>query len=151
MEPLSEEEAQRVREAYAAGRQEVSEKYAFNARMVDEYKAAKEMADSAKKRADKFKKQLSDLVDADGEPDHNGHLWLELGDHKLKRERRGSRSFDTSAAESWAREAGLWDSVKEVVEVLSEDKVLAMAWDDKDINTIVREFYVEREVWAFKV
>ena len=128
-----------------------SDDSAFNLRLVQEYKAAKEMADTSKKRADGLKSQLIELVDEQGYEGENGHRWFEVGDHKLKRERRVSKSFAAAAGESWARNPGLWDEVSEVIEVLSEDKVLALAWDNPEIRSEVEAFYVERETWAFKL
>ena len=128
-----------------------SDDSAFNLRLVQEYKAAKEMADTSKKRADGLKSQLIELVDEQGYEGENGHRWFEVGDHKLKRARRVSKSFDAAACESWARNTGLWDEVSEVIEVLSEDKVLALAWDNPEIRSEVEAFYVERETWAFKL
>ena len=128
-----------------------SDDSAFNLRLVQEYKAAKEMADTSKKRADGLKSQVIEVVDEQGYEGENGHRWFEVGDHKLKRERRVSKSFDAAACESWARNTGLWDEVSEVIEVLSEDKVLALAWDNHEIRSEVEAFYVERATWAFKL
>ncbi len=124
---------------------------AFNLRLVQEYKAAKEMADTSKKRADGLKSQLIELVDERGYEGENGHRWFEVGEHKLKRERRVSKVFDRAACEEWAKGNGLWDEVSEVVELLSEDKVLALAWDDTEIRSEIDVFYVEKETWAFKL
>ena len=123
---------------------------AFNLRLVQEYKAAKKMADSSKKRAGGLKSQLIELVDEHGYEGENGHRWYEVGEHKLKRERRVSTTFDLEACEIWAKEQGLWDKVSEVVEVLVEDKVLGLAWDHPDMRDTVNGFYTERETWAFK-
>ena len=100
---------------------------AFNLRLVQEYKAAKEMADTSKKRADGLKSKLIELVDERGYEGENGHLWFEVGGHKLKRERRVSTIFDSEACTEWAKEQGLWEKVSEVVEVLVEDKVLGLS------------------------
>ena len=123
----------------------------YNLRLVVEYKASKEMADSAKKRADGLKSQLIELVDERGYEGENGHRWFEGGDYKLKRERRVSKTFDAAACEEWAKASGLWDEVSEVVELLSEDRVLALAWDDPEIRAEIERFYVEKETWAFKL
>jgi hypothetical protein len=124
---------------------------AFNLRLVQEYKAAKDMADTSKKRADGLKSQLIELVDDRGYEGENGHRWFEVGEHKLKRERRVSKSFDRAACEEWAKANGFWDEVSEVIELLSEDKVLALAWDSPEIRAEVDAFYVEKETWAFKL
>ena len=123
----------------------------YHLRLVVEYKASKEMADSAKKRADGLKSQLIELVDERGYEGENGHRWFEVGDYKLKRERRVSKTFDAAACEEWAKVSGLWDEVSEVVELLSEDRVLALAWDDPEIRAEIERFYVEKETWAFKL
>ena len=75
---------------------------------------------------------------------------MNIGGHELKRERRVSKSFNSTQAEEWAREQGLWDDVKEVIERLSEDKLLQLAWEDKALLTTVQTFYTEKETWAFK-
>ena len=93
---------------------------------------------------------MSDIVDNAGVADNNGHLWLEVGDIKLKRERRVMKSFDSASAEAWAKATNKWDDVKEVVEVLSEDKLLGLAWNDEDIAKQIQTFYIEKESWAFK-
>ena len=129
----------------------VSDDVKYNLRLVVEYKASKEMADSAKKRADGLKSQLIELVDERGYEGENGHRWFEVGDYKLKRERRVSKTFDAAACEEWAKASGLWDEVSEVVELLSEDRVLALAWDAPEIRAEIERFYVEKETWAFKL
>ena len=129
----------------------VEDEYTYNLRLVEEYKSAKDLADSSKKRADALKKELSDLVESEGYEGDNGHQWYEIGDYKLKRERRVSKSFDSDECEKWAKTTGLWDEVSEVVELLSEDKVLALAWDDRDVREASDHFYKEKETWAFKL
>ena len=129
----------------------VEDEHAYNLRLVEEYKSAKDLADSSKKRADALKKELSDLVESEGYEGDNGHLWYEIGDYKLKRERRVSKSFDLDECEQWAKSTGLWDEVKEVVELVSEDKVLALAWDDPEVREAIERFYKEKETWAFKL
>ena len=129
----------------------VEDEYTYNLRLVEEYKSAKDLADSSKKRADALKKELSDLVESEGYEGDNGHLWYEIGDYKLKRERRVSKSFDLDECEQWAKSTGLWDEVKEVVELVSEDKVLALAWDDPEVREAIERFYKEKETWAFKL
>ena len=129
----------------------MDDELAYNLRLVEEYKGAKDLADSSKKRADTLKKELSDLVDSEGYEGDNGHLWYEIGDYNLKRERRVSKSFDLDECEQWAKSTGLWDEGKEVVELVSEDKVLALAWDDPEVREAIERFYKEKETWAFKL
>ena len=51
---------------------------------------------------------------------------------------------------AWAKETGHWDEIKEVVEMLSEDKLLGLAWNNKELEEVIQGFYSERESWAFK-
>lgn len=119
-------------------------------RLAEEYKKSKEVLEDIEKRTNSLKKELNDIVIEHGVVDDKGHLWVQVGDTKLKRERRVSRSFDTQGAEDWAKSTGNWDAIKETVEVVSEDKVLGLAWSDESINQIVQGFYIEKETWAFK-
>lgn len=119
-------------------------------RLAEEYKQTKGVLEDIEKRANSLKKELNDIVIEHGVADDKGHLWVQVGDTKLKRERRVTRSFDTGSAKTWAEENGHWDSVKEVVEVISEDKLLNLAWTDKDLEETIQGFYIEKESWAFK-
>lgn len=123
---------------------------AYTRRVVEDYKNHKSMLEQTQKRADALKAELTEMLVAYGNPDEKGNIWIDLGDVELKRERRISRSFNSSAAEAWAKENGYWDTVKEVVEVLSEDKLLGLAWNSEDIQEKVKTFYVEKETWALK-
>ena len=124
---------------------------AYRVRLVEEFKRSKESMEKEEKRLQALKKELSDFVDTEGVEDHNGHRWLKIGDFELKRERRVSRSFNSAKAREWAEENGLLDKVTETVVVLSEDKLLALAWEDKSLSSTIQAFYEEKESWAFKV
>lgn len=120
-------------------------------RLAEEFKKSKEVQEEIEKRTNSLKKELTSFVEEYGIPDDKGHVWLQVGDIKLKRERRVTRSFDSNSAREWAEETGHWDEVKEVVEVLSEDKLLGLAWSNKDLEEIIQSFYIEKESWAFKL
>ena len=119
-------------------------------RLVEEFKRSKEFMEREEKRLSAMKKELSEYVEANGEVDNNGHRWLKVGDFELKRERRVSRSFNRAKAEQWVDENGYWEVVGETVTVLSEDKLLALAWEDKSLEPTIQAFYEEKETWAFK-
>ena len=123
---------------------------AYARRVVEDFKNHKSMLDQTQKRTDALKAELTEMLIAHGNPDEKGNIWIDLGDVELKRERRVSKSFNASAAEAWAKENGHWDTVKEVIEVLSEDKLLGLAWNDENIQEKVKTFYVEKETWALK-
>lgn len=119
--------------------------------LVEEYRKAKEFATKVATRADELKSELTKMVKAHGKPDDKGNLWLAAGDNQVKHERRVSRNLDRQAAERWARSHGLWDEVKEIVEVLSEDALLRHFWENPDKKDILEDLYANRETWAFKI
>lgn len=120
-------------------------------RLTREYLNTKGMADKVNARLDEIKKSLSTATDSLGQADEKGNLWVPLGDLQLKREKRVSTSFDSDAAEAWAKEQGIWDDVKMVVETLDVDKLLALAWEHREFSPVVESFNKERITWAFKV
>lgn len=123
---------------------------AYVQRLAEEFKKSKEALAMVEKRTNDIKKELSDIVDQHGVEDEKGNRWVRIGDLNLKREMRLSVSLDRSAVEEWAKENGYWDDIKETVEVLSEDKLLGLAWSDEQVATTVEGFYIRKEVWAFK-
>ena len=119
-------------------------------RLAQEFKKSKEAIDMLTKRQNDMKSELIDAVKEQGYEDDKGHKWFKVGDIELKYERRVSRSFDEAAADAWAHETGRWDSLKKVIELLDEDKLLGLAWEDTDVAETIQAFYVEKESWAFK-
>jgi prefoldin subunit 5 len=123
---------------------------AYYTKLVENFVSQKRLLSSLETQINKMKKELSDLVDEHGLSDDSGHKWLNVGGHELKRERRVSKSLDVTAATEWAKANNVWNDVMEVVEILSEDKLLGKAWEDKTLMPVVQGFYVEKETWAFK-
>ena len=119
-------------------------------RLAQEFKKSKEALDNLTKRQNAMKAELIEAIQANGYEDNKGHKWFKVGDMELKYERRVSRSFDIEAAEQWAKGLGIWDEIKEVVEMLDEDKLLGLAWNNKELEEVIQGFYSERESWAFK-
>jgi hypothetical protein len=109
------------------------------------------MLEMTQKRVDALKADLTQMLVTYGQPDEKGNLWIDMGDLEFKRERRISKSFNSSAAEAWAKQNGHWETVREIVEVLSEDKLLGLAWNNDAIQETIKTFYVEKETWALKV
>ena len=122
----------------------------YYTKVVEEYVSQKRLLSSLETKVDKLKKELSAVVDSWGTPDDNGHRWLSIGGHELKRERRVSKNLDATSATQWAKDNGYWDDIKEIVEVMSESKLTALAWENKELLPTVQAFYVEKETWAFK-
>lgn len=123
---------------------------AYYIKLTEEFKKSKEAIDAMTKRQDAMKKELIEALKEKAYQDDKGHLWWELGDFSLKYERRVSRNLDYDAAKEWAHANNLWDELKEVVEILSEDKLLGYAWNHREVEDVIQGFYVEKESWAFK-
>lgn len=123
----------------------------YHIRLLEEYKKTKETVDSLTKRQSQMKSELVEFLIEKGYEDDKGHRWASLGDEEIKYERRVQRSLNLQAAEIWAKETGRWEEVKEVLEVVNEDRLLGLAWVHKDLESIIQGFYVEKEIWAFKV
>ena len=123
----------------------------FIRKTLEEYRNSKSLLEGLQKRMDGYKESLVSLLTTYGQPDDKGHLWIEFEDVEFKRERRVSRSFNAAAAEAWAKENGHWDTVKEVIEVVNEDKVLGLAWNNEELQEVIKAFYSEKETWALKV
>lgn len=119
--------------------------------LVKMYREQKEFADKLNARVDELKQELIKRVQEEGFVDDKGNQWLDAGDFQLKRERRVTVSFNEHFAEDWAKKKGVWDEVKEVREFVSEDQILAVAWDDEEMKHDLDNFYTRRENFAFKV
>lgn len=120
-------------------------------RLTEEYEKAREFAESAARRADELKTQLTKFVEEYGVEDDKGSLWLPAGKVDIKRERRVSRSLNTAAAEVWAKDNNVWDVVSETVVQISEDKLLSLAWESEKYSADISDLYKEKIIWAFKV
>lgn len=120
-------------------------------RLIDEYEKSKEFANKATARVDELKESLRAYVKNHGTTDDRGHVWLPARTHQLKNEKRVSRTFNRPAAEVWAKEEGHWDLVKQTIEVLDEDALMALVWKNPELEPVVMKFYTEKASWAFKV
>jgi hypothetical protein len=128
--------------------EEKSEDYYI--KLLDEFRKSKEAVEMLSKRQDGMKKELIEAIREKGYIDEKGHYWLNLGESEIKYERRASVNLDHPAVKQWAIENGYWDKVKEVVEQVSEENLLALAWSNPELQEVVQNFYVTKETWAFK-
>jgi len=120
-------------------------------RLAKEYSDTKYLLDKVTKQVNELKSVLVKELDTDGTPDDRGHVWCPAGDFTLKKERRVSEVFDSAAATKWAKDNGYWDEVKEVIEVVSEERVLALGWNHPELTDKLTEFYDLKVSWVFKV
>jgi hypothetical protein len=119
-------------------------------RLAQEFKKSKEAIEALTKRQNDMKAELVEAVKANGFADDKGHLHYTAGSTEMKYERRVSRSLDIEAVEKWAKENDHWDDIKEIIEVVDEDKLMNLAWNDDTVAETLETFYNVKEVWAFK-
>lgn len=127
------------------------ESQAYYEKLAQEFKKSKEAIEALTKRQNEMRAELVTAIQENGHEDDKGHIWYNLGEMELKYERRVSRTFDRASAEAWAKENEIWDRIKIVVEELDEDALLALAWENEDIASVVAGFYGEKETWALKL
>jgi hypothetical protein len=105
-------------------------------------------------RQDELKKELSDVVDTDGEPDEKGSLYIQLpeeidGYTALKRQRKVSQSLDADTAEKLLKEKGLFDRCYIMEPVLKEDEVMACLYDGLLSEEEIDIMFPKRVSYAF--
>lgn len=135
-------------------------------RTLDEHLRSRELAESAKRMQEKYRDLLKGHIIDSVEPDADGHRWFFLSDEtedpyigpdgrvieSLKVEKRSSISLDEEVAEDRLKELGLLDQCIETVEVLDEDKILALNFEDKLSDEDLALMYKEgKATFAFKV
>jgi len=123
-------------------------------RITAEYLRRRALLESLTKEVNGLKEMLSDIVDAEGVPDENGHLWFTAGDYLLKRQKAQPQKYlDPNAAEQWVRDKGIWDDVKVVKEVLDTDALLGWVFEHRaepGLEAAFEELYVTPDpTWSF--
>ena len=101
-----------------------------------------------------IKKELSDLVDAEGTPDEKGHLWFSLPEEvdgviSLKRERRVSQSLDEEVAQNILKQKGLTDRCYKMIPVLDEAEVMACLYEDLLTEEEIDSMFPKSVSYAF--
>lgn len=110
-------------------------------RFVEEYIRHQEHLDMLQKNLAVMKAKLVVMVEDQGEADEKGNQWLQVGRYMLQRQRReGQRSLNNERATAWAKDRGIWDEVKVVVETLDEDSLLGYVFDNRHEEGLEEEF-----------
>lgn len=120
---------------------------------VSSFYTLKERIASETKMLNILKKNLSDLVDSEGEADDKGHIFYDLPDglpySALKRERRVSKSLDEEKTEEILRSKELYDECTEQITVVDQDKVLAAHFEGKLTEAEIDAMFPPTITWAF--
>jgi hypothetical protein len=109
--------------------------------------------DLTKEQAE-VKSFLSDLVDAQGEPDDKGHLWYPLeqeveGYRSLQRQRKISQTLNHDEASRILQEKNLHGRCYIIQPVLNEDEVMACLYEGLLTEEEVDMMFTKKIVWAF--
>lgn len=110
-------------------------------RIAKEYLKRLHMQQVTAKSVQELRGLLEKAIEAEGEPDEKGHVWLAAGDVLLqKQKRQGDPFLDREAAEQWAKELDIWDEVKRTVEELDEDALVAYVYQNRDDEGLEEQF-----------
>lgn len=87
---------------------------------LESIKSQKKLLDDREKS---IKKELEVILEAEGVKDDKGSFKLIVGNKLAVKQARTSIKLNNEKAESFFKELGIWDDVKEVKEVINEDLV----------------------------
>ena len=103
--------------------------------------------------ADKLKGRLNEFLDADGEEDDKGNLWMDLpepvdGIRSIKRERKAKQGVDEVRALAILQDKGLEDACYEMVPTLNTDAVMEQVRKGTLTDEELAEMFPETVQWA---
>jgi hypothetical protein len=121
--------------------------------LASEYVRSKRVADDMAKRSKEIRDVLARALNSRGEEDDRGNLWMGAGRYLLRyQKRQSSPTLNKDAAESWAKENGLWEDLKKVtvVEEVDEDALVSYVFKNPEYEDDLRTLYtVPEPTWAF--
>jgi hypothetical protein len=124
-------------------------------RLVNEYVGAKALAEQAAARAAGFNAELKKLLDSYGEPDENGHLWIEIegveGVRAIRHTKRTTEAIDGERLEEYLRKHDLWDQCIKTIEVVDEDKLYELVYRKKIPRKDIQRLTNVNTSWALNV
>jgi len=118
---------------------------------VQQYLALKEEIEFLSKRQSEIKSRLMDAVEADGEVDGKGHKVIEVGDVKLVKQRKVSKSLDMATAENILATHNLTEKCVEMVPRLNEDAIMAAFYQELLTEEEIDAMFPSKVSYAFLV
>lgn len=118
---------------------------------VQQYLALKEEIDFLSKRQSEIKARLMETVDAEGEVDGKGHKVFEVGDVKLVKQRKVSKSLDMETAQSILITHNLTEKCVEMVPRLNEDAIMAAFYQELLTEEEIDAMFPSKVSYAFLV
>jgi hypothetical protein len=129
--------------------------------LVQQLQTVRDTMARFEQREAEIKERLKTVIEADGEVDSKGSVWLELNGSvqaadgkmitKLKHERRVSQAIDPDEAERILRAKDMWDECTRMEVVLDEDAVLAAGYEKKLTAGEMKKIITEKVSYAFKM
>jgi hypothetical protein len=122
---------------------------------VREYLQVKSSLDMLEGRQKTLRDSLFAHIEADGEFDDKGNVFLELGAEidgvvRIEKQKRVTRKLDEENAEKILSENGIEDDVYETVRVVNEDKLMAAFYEGKITEDELERIYPAKVVWALR-
>lgn len=121
------------------------------------YAQWRSMREKGETEENKAKKDILGILEMRGE-EENGHKVLPSRRLKIgkkvivgfRRQRRVAQQFQESVASDWLRQHGLLEecTVTETNTYLDEDRLLALSFEGKIPDEVMRSFYAEKETFA---
>lgn len=126
----------------------------FNSQ-VKEYLMVKQSLDLMEKRSVELRQSIFDKIEADGEEDEKGNIFVELdaeidGVVRLEKQRRVTRKLDELAADAIIEGKSLSGELYKTVRVVDEDAVMAAHYEGKLTEEEIETMFPAKVVWALR-
>jgi UDP-3-O-[3-hydroxymyristoyl] glucosamine N-acyltransferase len=120
---------------------------------VQQYVALKDDVSSIEERVAALRKRIMSAVETFGEANEKGSLVLPINDDKsnttsIVKQRRVSKMFDESKANTVLTEKGIFEQCTKTVTVLDQDAVMAAYYDGKLTDEDIETMFPEKVSWA---
>lgn len=115
---------------------------------LSSYLTLKQRIDELEKLAKPLKQRITEEVDMNGNADSKGHLWWNIGETLLQRQRRTKTTLDMDAAERVLTGANLYDRCIKYVPAINEDEVYAALQEGLLTEENIQEIFPVEESWA---
>lgn len=101
----------------------------------------------------KLKEKIFEHIDAEGEVDGSGNLFVELpmeveGVKMFQKQRRVSRKIEEGVAEQIISDKGMEEELYKTIRVVDEDALMAALYEGKLTEEEIEQMYPEKIVWA---
>lgn len=122
-------------------------------REVRQYVALKDEQTALTSRIDEIKKRLSTYAEELGSPNDKGSFVYPVNDEltgtkSVVRQRRVSKVFSESTANTLLTEKGIFEECTKTITVLDEDAVMAAYYEGKLTDADIDTMFPEKITWA---